>query len=558
MEEIDLELRTAFLEDADELLAEAEAAFLRLEAGDDSDEIIGSIFRLAHSFKGSAKVVGFNELTLVAHKLEDVLTQVRKRTLKVDRNVCTAIFTTLDAIKNFVSTIKREPDHHLELAPIVTKLEALLTVKAPLPTVAPAKPAATTPLLPPSGAPSPPPSPQPPERAEEQTIRVSTRRLDQILNLVGEMVVNQSILSEHDANETLDREVAAQTRVYMDKLVKEAQRVAMSLRLVPVKPLFQKMRRAARDVAVLLGKDVEVVTLGEEAEIDKTVLEEIIDPLTHIIRNAIDHGIDSATERKTAGKPAQARVTLEAVQQEEQIVLKISDDGRGMDKERILAKAIARQLVPPGEQLTDKEIHALIFSPGFSTKEEITEISGRGVGLDVVQKAVSLLKGTLDVQTQVGKGTTFILTLPLSLSIIGGMVVVVDERKYVLPVSQLEETIELSKLKVETVTAKGRVTNLRGEVIPILSLSALLHGHTAHPATEPDGYSPAVIVLHHGKKVAFLVNDIVGQQQIVIKKLGAELRNLPGIVAGAILSTGEPGLILDLQELATRATINAS
>ncbi len=572
MESVELELRVAFLEDADELLAEAEAAFLRLESGDDSDQTVGAIFRLAHSFKGSAAIVGFDDLAHVAHHLEDVLSLVRKKKLRADRGVCTVIFATLDTIKGFVESLKRDPDSRRDFTPHIEGLKNLLITSGAQ--EAPKLPAATPPPALPglvaaskaseaetqAVAASPTAAPEK-EKSEEQNIRVSTKRLDQLINVVGEMVVNQSILSEQDANGTPNSETSVQTRVYMDKLVKEAQRVAMSLRLIPVKPLFQKMRRAVRDVAVLLGKDVELVTLGEEAEIDKTILEEITDPLTHLIRNAVDHGIEPAEERTALGKPRKAIVTLEALQQEEQIILRVSDDGSGMDRERIVAKAIAKQLLRPGERLSDKDVYAMVFAPGFSTKDEVTAISGRGVGLDVVQKAVSDLKGTIDVASQLGKGTTFVLSLPLSLSIISGMVVAVDRRKYILPVTQLVETIEISKLKVETITGKCRIVNLRGEVIPILSLSKILHGlHPSSTASSPESraYKPGLVILHHGKKVSFEVDEIVGQQQIVIKRLGNELRGLPGIVAGAILSTGEPGLVLDLQAFASKESTHAA
>jgi len=549
MQEIDVELKAAFLEDADELIAEAEAAFLKLDSGDDSDETVGAIFRLAHSFKGSAKVVGFNDLAAIAHKLEDVLSQVRKRNLKADRQACTVIFATLDAIKAFVASVRGSEEVQPDFAPFAARLEALLApqelcaVPAP-PTVQPPKPERRT---------------RSTARSEEHTIRVSTRRLDQVLNLVGEMVVHQSILSEHAARKALESDEACQARAYMYKLVREAQRVAMSLRLVPIKPLFQKLQRAARDVAILLGKNVEVVTVGEEAEIDKTVLEDVTDPLIHIVRNAVDHGIEPAEERARAGKRPQATVTLEAMQQDEHVVIKIADDGRGLDRARILEKAVSRRIVAAGANLTDREVYALIFAPGFSTKDDVTEISGRGVGLDIVERAVSSLKGSIDVQTKQGQGTAFVLSLPLSLSIVSGMVVLVDGRKYIIPVSQLEETIDLSRPRVETVTGTLRVINLRGEVIPILSLCSLLHGAPRSRAVAGRSeHGSGVVVLHHGRKVAFEVDDIAGQQQIVIKKLGNELGNLPGIVAGAVLSTGEPGLVLDLQELASKETHHAT
>jgi two-component system chemotaxis sensor kinase CheA len=311
----------------------------------------------------------------------------------------------------------------------------------------------------------------------------------------------------------------------------------------PIAPLFQKRKRIARDAGDQLGKTISFVTEGDHVEVDKMVMDRVSDPLTHLVRNAVDHGIESDADRVGLGKTERATVTLKAEQQEDRLIITLSDNGRGMDPVKLIAKAVEKGLILATDKLTDEEAYLLIFRPGFSTKETVSDLSGRGVGMDVVRTSVEDLNGKIRIQTEVGKGTQFIISLPLSMSIITGMVVAVDQRKYVVPVSQLLETVELGKFRVEHTTGEGRMFNLRGEVIPIFSLSAILHGPGSKART-----GNGLITWAHGKKVTFEVDEICGQQEVVLKKVGREMQGLPGIVAGAILSTGEPGFVLNLND----------
>jgi two-component system chemotaxis sensor kinase CheA len=371
-----------------------------------------------------------------------------------------------------------------------------------------------------------------------------------LLNFVGELVIYQSIMSRHKLDETTSSDHALHTISFMGKLVNEIQDVAMGLRMTNVKSLFQRMQRAVRDISLAQGKEVVFSTDGEHVELDRTIIDRMSDPLTHLIRNAVDHGIEIASARKESGKSHGATIRLSAHQDNDMVLITVSDDGKGLDPAKLIAKAREKGIIGETAKLTDEEAYALIFKPGFSTKEQVTDISGRGVGMDVVARAVEDMKGSIKIQTTLGRGTAFVISLPLSLSIINGMVVGIGLRKYVIPVAQLVETLEYRKLKVETCTKDGRMINLRGEVIPVLSLEKLLGQPRENRSVAEIGNSrPGVVISSSGKKISFEVDELLGQQQVVIKKLGSKMENLPGVVGGAILSNGEPSLVLDLRDL---------
>lgn len=569
MFDLDQDMKLAFLEEAQSLLDGTEAAFMALDAGDRSPELVDRIFRLAHNFKGSAKTVGLEHLSHFGHVFEDVLTLIKSGALVPNAAVCTTLLQTLDHFKAYVAGLKTDLAYVHDTAGII---EALTALAQPIASAAPPVPAETTvpagaaasispapsasaPLPTPPLAPAPasPLAPAPASSAapaEEENLKINRRKLDTLLNLIGEIVVNQSMIAGHRTNGTLPSEPSLQILGYMEKLVHELQDVSMSLRMTPVAPLFQRLRRIARDAGQSMGKTIQFSTDGDHVELDKVVLDRISDPLTHLVRNAVDHGVESDAERAELGKRGPASVTLTAQPQEDRVLITIADNGRGMRAEKLIAKALEKGLISASEQLTDEQAHALIFRPGFSTKEQVTDMSGRGVGMDVVQRAVDELKGTIQIRTRPGEGTQFLVSLPLSMSILTGMVIGVDGQKYVVPTAHLVETIEYRHLQIETSTGKGRMINLRGEVIPVYSLSSILHpGLRAQPALrDGPGHYPGLVTTHHGRKVSFEIDRIHGQQQIVLKKLGSELNLLPGIVAGAILATGEPGLVLNLND----------
>lgn len=549
MDSLELELQQTFLDEADDLLSQAELSFMAIDSGNYTEEDINKIFRIAHNIKGSAKSVGFNELAAFAHVFEDTLTKVKNGELKPDRLVCNVFLEALDQLKTMLQGLRQQPAHIHNAESTAQKLRDLMnghSQQAPETgsrTTSELAALRDTPVVPKT-------PPQNVNKADE-AIRVSTRKLDQLVNAVGELVVNLTILTDHKNLNTLHSQHAHQTLGYVEKIIHEIQERSMALRMVPVKPLFQKLQRAVRDATVALNKDVQVDLIGEEIELDKTLVDKLADPLTHLVRNAADHGLESTDIRLERKKTPTGHISIKAEQREDQGVITVTDDGNGLDADRILKKAIEKGLVRDGSNMSKDEIYALLFAPGFSTRDQVSEISGRGVGLDVVQQAVNDMKGSIRIETELGKGTNFIISMPLSLSIVPGIVIDVDKLKYVVPVPQLLEIINLKAFQIQTSTGSGRMLNLRGDVVPIFSLSDILHGkkRVEHQSTGKKE-QPGIVTILHGRKVTFEVGDIVGQQQIVLKKLGDEVADTPALTAGAILANGEPGIVLNLHQIA--------
>jgi two-component system chemotaxis sensor kinase CheA len=556
------EMQAVFFEEGRQLLNELEEVFLslenRAESGALDASLLDQIFRNAHNLKGSAASVGLTRLSGLAHAMEDLFAQFKAGKLPITRARSSVILRAVDEFRKDIDARAADPSFDRPLDGILHELKAALKESDSVEKEREGAregaredergAALRTRSVPPVAEAG------PSRPSEEKTIRVPTGKLDSLLNLIGELVVNQSMMISHRVNETTDSEHAIQTMVYMEKLVGELQTLAMTLRMVPVKPLFQKMARVIRDASVALEKPVNFVTEGDHVELDKTVIDLMVDPLTHLIRNAIDHGVDPVGERQALGKPELAQLRLEASQKDDRIEIRIVDDGRGMDPGKLKAKAVEKGLLEAARatDLTDSQAFSLIFLPGFSTKEQVTDLSGRGVGMDVVQRAVRDLKGEITIDSHLRKGTTFTISLPLSLSIIPGLVVNVDDRKYVIPISQLSEIIEVHKFSLHASTQRGRMIDLRGEVIPVHSLGELLHGRSRPGTGNARGgsrYRPGVVVAQHGRKLTVEVDQIIGQQQIVIKKLGSEIMGIPGILGGAVLSNGEPAMILDLMEV---------
>jgi two-component system chemotaxis sensor kinase CheA len=553
MDSLELELQVTFLDEADELLIQAEVTFMAIDSGQYTEEDINKIFRIAHNIKGSAKSVGFNALAAFAHIFEDTLTKVKNGTLKPDRTVCNVFLESLDQLKTMVAKLRSNPPEEHHAPNTAAKLTALLSghqMQVVADESAPSSEEAASASLRTPVAPSVDTKPEANKVNENEAIRVSTKKLDQLVNAVGELVVNLTILSDHRHLKTLNSDHALQTLAYVEKIVHEIQERSMALRMVPVKPLFQKLQRAVRDAAVALQKDVAVDVIGEEIELDKTLVDKLADPLTHIVRNAADHGIESAETRIVAGKPVTGSITIRAEQREDQGLITVTDDGAGLDADKILHKAIEKGLVRDGVTLSKDEIYQLLFAPGFSTRDQVSEISGRGVGLDVVSKAVNDMKGTIRIETELGKGASWIISMPLSMSIVPGIVIEIDDLKYVVPVPQLLEIINLNAFQIQTSTGHGRMLNLRGDVVPVFSLSDILHGRKIARVERKRKDSPGIVTTCQGRKVTFEVGDIVGQQQIVLKRLGDEVVDTPGLTAGAILANGEPGIVLNLHQIA--------
>lgn len=580
MDDFEKELKAGFLEEAAQLLADAEQSFLSLESNPGDSALLDKIFRLAHNFKGSAKAVGFEAMGAFAHVFESFLLKLKNgevtnsspvislllrcndylnisvKTLQADMNALvdgSALLAELeDGMKGKFQEIAPtvtcdadtlsapdSPEETLSVSEVGNLLEAETTQQLALSeaTIAPKAPVAVAPMVPSGPA-------VPGGKGADESIRVSLARLEKLINIVGEMVILQTVLREQvfSSDPTLLRRTAHQ----LGKVTKEVQDISMSLRMVPVKQTFQKMQRIVRDTANLLGKNIQLHLQGEETELDKTVLESISDPLVHLIRNAADHGIETAEVRRERGKAAEGNIHLGARHESGKLLIEIRDDGGGIDGERLYAKAVEKGVIAQGAPMSEKDRIHLIFHPGFSTKQEVTEVSGRGVGMDVVRTNIEMLQGEIHIATEVGMGTTFQVLLPLTLAIIDGMVVRCSGERFVIPLAQVHESMRPSPGDVQFNVGLGEVLMLRGECLPLFRLNSVLGRKSASAVND----SIAIVIRSSGKPFAILVDDIVGQYQIVIKKLGQELSKLKIFSGSAVLGDGRPAFILDPSELA--------
>jgi len=368
-------------------------------------------------------------------------------------------------------------------------------------------------------------------------VKVDTLKLDALIDLVGELVISESMVVQDSELVACPSRNLARNLSQLRRITSELQRTAMSLRMVPLRATFQKMNRLVRDLAAKEKKQLQLVLTGEDTELDRNMVEEIADPLVHMIRNACDHGVERPEARRAKGKPGLGTIHLRAFHRGGNIVIQIQDDGNGLDKERLLAKAIERGVVQPGQSLSDKEIYGLIFAPGFSTADKVTDISGRGVGMDVVRRNIEKLRGKVEIDTIPGDGTTFTIYLPLTLAIIDGMIVGVGEERYIIPTLSIRESFRPRPEMISTVYQRGEMVNVRGRLCPLLRLQR----HFERP---PDGTTPAdgiVVVVESGDQTrCLLVNELIGKQEVVIKSLGGALRRHPSLAGGAVLGDPDP------------------
>ena len=590
------ELKSLFLEDVTELLADAEQAFLSLEKNTDNPDTIDKIFRLAHNIKGSAQAVGFGEIGEFSHKLESLLLKIKKGDIDLSTPTVTLLLecndylrASVEGLKNGVNlavdeqlaarvlsatggsphadgatpqisddlTLEAQLDDILfnspELAAALTSqylpgqlaVDAATVESIEVPEFAQDHLAPSTPTPPAKTSKDHTPKARGTE-APDESIRVSLSRVEKLVDNIGELVILQTVLTEN--RHQLPTQFLQKTISQLAKISKEIQDIAMGLRLVPLKQTFQKMQRIVRDTAQSLNKDVLLEISGEDSELDKTVVDRLGDPLVHLVRNAVDHGLESTEARLAAGKPRQGTIKLRAYHRSGRIAIEVRDDGHGLNPDLLRKKGIEKGLISANQNYSDQELYALIFHPGFSTKTAVTDISGRGVGLDVVKTNIEkLLQGEVQLETVRGEGTCFRITLPLTMAIIDGMVVRAGRERYIVPLTHVHESVRPRQNDVSSHTGLGQVLNLRGEAMPMHRLARLL-GDNSPP--QIDNREETAIVVRSGTHpYAIIVDEIVGRQQVVIKKLGDELANVKGMSGGAILGDGCAAVILDLNEL---------
>ena len=385
------------------------------------------------------------------------------------------------------------------------------------------------------------------KKTDTASIRVDTAKIDKLINLVGELVITQSMLSDLGSRfEMKQLPLLLERMAELERNTREIQERVMGIRMLPIGTAFSRFPRLVRDLSAKAGKKIQLVLSGEETELDKTVIESIGDPLTHLVRNSADHGLEPPEERLDNNKPELGTIKLNAFHEGGNICITVEDDGRGLNRDKIVAKAIKQGLIGENDKLSDDQIWPLIFRPGFSTAEKITDVSGRGVGMDVVKRNIEALGGTVSIKTVMGKGTTFTLKLPLTLAIIEGMTVRIGRETYIVPLLSILESIQPKREMVKTVVGKGELMNVRGTYLPMIKLYEVFNSQPDH--TDP--VKGILLILEtEGERVAVMVDEILGQQQVVIKSMEQNFRKIEGIAGATILGDGTIGFILDVRGL---------
>lgn len=523
-----------FLGESAEGLAAMEEALIALEAQADDPELLGTIFRVAHTLKGNAASLGYDGLVRFAHTLEDLLDQLRARTVLVTPDVVGLLLRAVDALREIVPAAVGGTDAltppHEELLDVLSGRARRRTHAAPR-----AVPPAADLPIPEAGSSGRSPA--------ARGLRVDVDKLDRMLDLTGEIAIARNrlcrLLEQSASAELLE------AHGEVERLSVDLQELVMKVRLVPLRATFRQHIRTVRDLCAAHGKKARLVLEGEDVEVDTSVIEHVRDPLTHMVRNAVDHGIETLEARRARGKDGTGTITLRARHEAGTIVIEIADDGAGLDRERILE--CARSAGLDDGRLDEAQIQQLVFEPGFSTAETVTELSGRGIGLDVVRRNIRALRGTIAIRSRAGEGTVITLRLPLTLAIIDGFAVGVGEETYVLPLDAVAECLELPGAASHDGEGRG-VINLRGTVLPYVRLGRLF-GVSAR-----GGREHVVVVRHEDDRPAGLVVDaLYGHSQTVIKPLGRLFRRLPGIAGSAILPSGRVALILDVPTLIAQA-----
>ncbi len=568
----DAELLREFHSESVELLQNIEQGVLVLEEQPTDGATINSIFRAFHTFKGGAGFLHLDALRDLAHELESLLEAVRRGALAVTPPLIGLILVGADALGRYTREIGAQLDGNNAGQPITVPTLALIAraraalrgelVADTVPEAAPAAVAAPA-AAPAAGAdagaaaavpvpvPAAPVAAAPPREAAGAEsggafVKLDTAKLDSLINLVGELVIAQSMVVQNPAvQNVLGLELIRNLR-QLSRVTKELQHTVTSLRMVPIRGLFRKMGRLVRDLALQQQKQIQLVLEGEDTELDRNIVEKMGDPLVHMIRNAIDHAIELPADRIAQGKPALGTVRLVAAHQRGGIVIRIQDDGRGLDSDRIRQKAIERGLLDADAELTPAEIYPLIFLPGFSTAAQITELSGRGVGMDIVRGNIESLRGKIEIDSTLGQGTTFRIVLPLTLAIIDGLIVGVGNQRYIIPTLAVRESFRPSSGMLTTVNGRGEMVGVRGKQTPVLRLGEHF-GATARATRPEDGI---LIVIESGDAArAILVDELLGKQEVVIKSLGRTFVHQHLVAGGAVLGDGSVGLILDVDTL---------
>jgi two-component system chemotaxis sensor kinase CheA len=541
----DPDLVSDFITESREHLSSIEGLMLELDQNPGATDAIHSVFRGFHTIKGLAGFLEFGAIQRVSHEVETLLDLARNGKIAVHTGIVDVVLESADYLKQAIDSVESELAGGVS-KPVSDNDSLILRIQhasrgASAPAVVQAPETSAPAIETPKSDKAPKTVPRG-NKAADFSVRVQTHKLDSLMDMVGEMVIAQSLVRHNPSLAAIQNARLTADLSQLARITAEVQRTTMSMRMIPISQLFQRTARMVRDLARKTGKKVELETSGEETEVDRNIAEELSDPLLHMVRNSLDHGIELPAGREAAGKNPTARIRLAAYHQAGQIVMEISDDGRGLNKTKILEKAQQRGLVHDGAALADHEIYQLIFEPGFSTADKITDISGRGVGMDVVRRNVQKLRGRIDIRSTPGLGAKFLITLPLTLAIIDGLVVAVGDQRYIVPIFEVREIIRPVPEAISSVQGREEVALVRDHLLPVIRL---YQRFGVQPRSEEICDGLLVVAESEGKRFCLLVDGLLGKQEVVIKSLGETLKHIKGIAGCAILGDGRVGLILD-------------
>ncbi|HEV1284679.1 MAG TPA: chemotaxis protein CheA [Bryobacteraceae bacterium] len=532
----DPELMSDFVNEAQEHLATIEAQVLILERDPTAHDPLHAAFRGFHTIKGLAGFLDLGDIRVVSHEVETLLDRARNQELLLTPAIIDVVLESADYLKRAIACVQAGlPGKPAEAPPydqLLERVRAVLEGKQAAPPQICEEPVASK-------------SADTSKSGGETafSLRVDAGKLDYMMDMVGELVIAQSLITHNPEIGALESGPLQRNLQQLGRITAEVQRVAMSMRMTPVGTLFGRMNRLVRDLTRKNGKKVRLELAGEETELDKTIIEQLADPMMHMVRNSLDHGLEGPEERAAGGKSPEGTLVLSASHQAGHILIEITDDGRGLNTEKILKKARERGLVPEGQNLSENEIFFLIFEPGFSTAEVVTDVSGRGVGMDVVRRQIQGLRGRIEIRSARGRGTTFLMRLPLTLAIIDGLIVGVGEERYIMPINSVREMLRPTPEMIFTMEGRAEMAMVRGELLPIVRLDRrfAIQGARQNPSE-----ALFVVVEAQGRRFCLLVDEMLGKQEVVIKSLGDTFRHVSGISGGTILADGRVGLILDV------------
>ena len=572
------EMIKQFVSEAEELLESSEQALLGLEKDPKNEEFISQAFRAFHSFKGNSGFLGYRDLENVSHQAETVLDKIKESSRPVESRIFSILLEVLDFLRGGIALLDegKNPDIPGKAGVIAYMEEAVDSISDTNDNQPADTPAESANSLQ-SGEFEADPTDQGkedlwngPERrmgtdrrtsedrrsadrrgqdrvTQHQTIRVDIEKLDILLDLIGELVISEAMVSQNPDLKGLDISLDRfeKSVLQLNKITRDIQDTATCIRMIPLSGTFRKMIRLVRDLGQKSGKKVDLELIGEETEVDKTVIEQINDPLVHIIRNSMDHGLETPDKRDQQGKPEIGKIVLEAKYVGGEVWIQIADDGRGLNRDKIVAKGIEKGLISgDGSDMRDEEVWQLIFQPGFSTADKITDISGRGVGMDVVKRNIDKIRGKVEVRSAEGKGTTTILRIPLTLAIIDGMIVKVSRTLYVIPIVAIKESFKVNSKQITRAMDGQEIVNVRSKLIPVIRLHELLEiSEEGRELME----GIIIIVENEGELICLFVDEVVGQQQIVIKGLPEYIGDLKCVSGCTILGDGTISLIFDVK-----------